>query len=280
MLERVLGGASQSKADRDRVGAMDAKTPQVLTEAEIARYARHIVLPEIGGAGQQKLKRASVAVIGAGGLGAPVLGYLAAAGVGRLAIIDDDVVSVANLQRQIIHDTEALGEPKTASAARSLARINPHVAVSPHAVRLTSANAEALLAGHDVIVDGSDNFATRYAIADAAAALAIPLVSGALGRFDGTVTVFMPHRRDAEGRPNPSYRDLFPQPPPDGLVPSCAEAGILGALPGVIGSLQAMETIKLIAGIGEPLVGRLLLYDALSARFETIAYRGATGRSK
>ncbi|YBV95771.1 molybdopterin-synthase adenylyltransferase MoeB [Phyllobacteriaceae bacterium JZ32] len=244
----------------------------ILSGPELERYARHIVLPEIGGPGQQKLKRARVLVVGAGGLGAPVLQYLAAAGVGTLGIVDDDRVSLSNLQRQVIHDTGSVGEAKTQSAARGLARINPHVKVELHAMRLDAANAEALIAGYDVVVDGSDNFETRYAVADAAAAAARPLVTAAIGRFDGSVTVLKPFEAGEDGRPNPSYRDLFPSPPPPGLVPSCAEAGVLGVLPGVLGTLQAMEVIKLITGTGTPLVGRLLLYDALAARFETIRY--------
>ncbi|KXF79025.1 thiamine biosynthesis protein ThiF [Paramesorhizobium deserti] len=248
----------------------------ILSGPELERYARHIVLPEIGGPGQQKLKRARVLVVGAGGLGAPVLQYLAAAGVGTLGIVDDDQVSLSNLQRQVIHDTESVGEAKTQSAARGLARINPHVKVETHLLRLDAANAEALIAGYDVVADGSDNFDTRYAVADAAASAERPLVTAAIGRFDGSVTVLKPFATDENGKPNPSYRDLFPSPPPPGLVPSCAEAGVLGVLPGVLGTLQAMEVIKLIAGIGKPLVGRLLLYDALAARFETIRYSART----
>lgn len=248
-----------------------------LSDAELARYARHIVLPEIGGAGQQKLKRARVLVVGAGGLGAPVLTYLAAAGVGTLGILDDDTVSLSNLQRQIVHDTAAVGRPKVESAAASLARINPHVAVEPHVLRLDAGNARGLVRAYDVVVDGTDNFDARYAMADACADERRPLVAAAVGRFDGTVTVLKPFETDAEGRPNPSFRDLYPEAPPPGFVPSCAEAGVLGALVGVIGTLQAMETIKLIAGIGEPLVGRLLMYDGLGARFETIRYRARRG---
>ena len=249
---------------------MDASTP--LTAEELERYARHIVLPEIGGAGQQRLKRARVLVIGAGGLSAPVLQYLAAAGVGTLAIADDDHVSLSNLQRQVVHDTQAIGMAKTASARAAIARINPNVIVILHDLRVTSENAAQIVAQYDIVADGSDNFETRYAIADACAVEKKPLVHAAVGRFDGSVTVLMPFESDAEGRPNPSYRDLFPAAPPPGMVPSCAEAGILGALTGVVGTLQAMEAVKLITGIGEPLVGRLLLYDALAARFETVRY--------
>tara|TARA_R110002126_G_scaffold281712_1_gene429729 strand:- start:95968 stop:96735 length:768 start_codon:yes stop_codon:yes gene_type:complete len=247
-------------------------TEKMLSQPELERYARHIILAEIGGPGQQKLKRARVLVIGAGGLGSPVLQYLAAAGVGTLGVVDDDIVSLSNLHRQLIHDTQSVGVPKTDSASVSLARINPHVNVVTHHDRLEADNAEALVAQYDMVVDGCDNISTRYLLADACSALKKPLVSAAVGRFDGSVTVLKPYENDSQGRPNPSYRDLFPAPPPDGLLPSCAEAGIVGALTGVIGTLQAMEAIKLIAGIGEPLIGRLLLYDALAARFETIKY--------
>ncbi|MER8622575.1 MULTISPECIES: molybdopterin-synthase adenylyltransferase MoeB [unclassified Mesorhizobium] len=248
-------------------------TPAALTDEELERYARHIVLPEIGGAGQQRLKRARVLVIGAGGLGAPVLEYLAAAGVGTLGIVDDDIVSLSNLQRQVIHATHTVGTAKTESAKAAIARINPHVAVELHDFRLTADNAAVLVTRYDVVVDGSDNFETRYVVADACAAEKRPLVHAAVGRFDGSVTVLMPFGTGADGRPNPGYRDLFPEAPPEGLVPSCAVAGVVGALTGVVGTLQAMEAIKLITGIGEPLVGRLLLYDALSARFDTIRYK-------
>ena len=245
---------------------------EVLSRDEIERYMRHILLPEIGGAGQQKLKRARVLVIGAGGLGAPVLLYLAAAGIGRLGIVDDDRVSLSNLQRQVIHDSGTLGEEKTESAARAIARLNPHVVTQRFEERLTPENAPRLLSGYHLLIDGSDNFATRYTAADAAEAARIPLVTGAVGRFDGSLTVLTPYAMDSEGRQLPSYRDLFPEAPPEGLVPSCAEAGIIGALTGVIGTLMAMEAIKVLTGTGEPLIGRLLLYDALSARFDTIRY--------
>lgn len=243
---------------------------------ELERYARHIVLPEIGGAGQQKLKRARVLVVGAGGLGAPVLQYLAAAGVGTLGIVDDDTVSLSNLQRQVIHDTSAVGETKIASAVRSIGRINPAVVVEPLDMRITVDNAAEIVRRYDIVADGSDNFETRYAVADACAAERRTLVHAAVGRFDGSVTVLKPFETDSEGRSNPTYRDLFPEPPPAGMVPSCAEAGVLGALTGVIGTLQAMEVIKLITGVGEPLVGRLLLYDGLGARFDTVRYKAAT----
>lgn len=239
-----------------------------LSDEEIERYARHIILPEIGGSGQQKLKAAKVCVIGAGGLGSPVLLYLAASGVGTLGVVDDDDVSLSNLQRQIIHQTSAVHQPKTQSAAETLGEINPLSAIKCHQVRITDDNAREILGGYDIVVDGSDNFKTRYLVADTAAELKIPLVSGALGRFDGSLTVLKPYEND-----NPRYQDLFPEAPPPGAVPSCAEAGVLGALAGVIGSLQATEVIKLITGAGQPLVGKLLLYDALAARFDQMNYR-------
>ncbi|WP_425419908.1 HesA/MoeB/ThiF family protein [Oricola indica] len=246
---------------------------KALKPDEIERYARHIILSEIGGAGQQKLKNARVLVIGAGGLGSPVLLYLAAAGVGTLGVVDDDTVSLSNLQRQILHGTGDIGRPKTESATHALGGVNPLVEIVEHRARLTADNASAIMKNYDIVVDGSDNFETRYLVADMAEALAMPLVAGALGRFDGSLTVLAPHETDAEGTPNPRYRDLFPEPPPDGTVPTCAEAGILGAVAGVIGTLQAVETLKLITGAGEPLVGKLLLYDALSVRFQTMTYR-------
>lgn len=252
---------------------MDQQQSSFLSAEELERYARHIVLPEIGGPGQQRLKRARVLSIGAGGLGAPLLAYLAAAGVGTIGVIDDDTVSLSNLQRQVIHDTQSLGMKKVESAAQAIRRINPHVAVEEHVLRLDAGNAETVIGAYDVVADGSDNFATRFAVADTCAVLRRPLVTAAVGRFDGTLTVLKPYETGRGGRPNPSYRDLFPGPPPEGLVPSCAEAGILGALTGVLGTLMAMEVIKLIAGVGEPLVGRLLMYDALGARFETIGYK-------
>jgi molybdopterin/thiamine biosynthesis adenylyltransferase len=252
---------------------MVAVMAEPLSEAELERYARHIVLPEIGGPGQQRLKRARVLVIGAGGLGAPMLQYLAAAGIGAIGIADDDTVSLSNLQRQVIHDTTSVGGGKTESARRAIERINPNVTVELHPLRLTPENGRALVSSYDIVADGSDNFDTRYAVADACAAERKPLVTAAVGRFDGSLTVLTPFENGPDGRRNPSYRDLFPAPPPPGLVPSCAEAGVLGALPGVVGTLQAMEVIKLVTGIGEPLVGRLLLYDALGARFDVMRYR-------
>jgi len=250
-----------------------------LTSDEIARYQRHILLPEVGGAGQQKLKAARVLVIGAGGLGAPVLQYLAAAGVGTLGIADDDRVSLSNLQRQVIHDTGTIGELKTQSASDAIARLNPHVRTIRFEERFSTETAARYLAGFDLIVDGSDNFDTRYAAADAAERAHVPLVTGAVGRFDGSLTTLKPYETNSDGTPNPGYRDLFPTPPPEGLIPACSEAGIIGALTGVIGTLMAMEAIKLITGIGEPLIGRLLLYDGIAARFETIRYRRKRARA-
>ncbi|MGI8399815.1 molybdopterin-synthase adenylyltransferase MoeB [Agrobacterium tumefaciens] len=250
-----------------------------LSPEEIERYKRHILLPEIGGAGQQRLKAARVLVIGAGGLGAPVLHYLAAAGVGTLGMIDDDVVSLSNLQRQVIHDTGTIGELKTESARKAIARLNPHVRTLVYEERFSQVWAHDHLPSFDLLIDGSDNFDTRYTAADAAEAAKRPLVTGAVGRFDGSVTVLKPYEANAEGALLPGYRDLFPEPPPQGLIPSCAETGIVGALTGVIGTLMALEAIKVITGAGEPLIGRLLLYNALSARFETVRYkRRATGK--
>jgi len=244
----------------------------MLTREEIERYARHIVLHEVGGPGQAALKRARVLVIGAGGLGAPVLLYLAAAGVGTLGVVDDDAVSLSNLQRQVIHDTPGVGQPKVDSAASAIARLNPHVRVETHAVRITAANALELIAPYDIVADGSDNFATRYLVSDACWFARKPLVTAAVGTFDGTLTTIRAHERAADGSWNPSYRCLFPEPPPPGTVPACAEAGILGVMVGVIGSLMALEVIREIVGFGEGLVGRLLMVDARSLRFETLSY--------
>ena len=244
-----------------------------LTQAEIERYARHIVLADVGGAGQQKLKAARVLVVGAGGLGAPLIQYLAAAGVGTVGIVDDDRVALSNLQRQIIHDTASVGRAKVESAREAVARLNPLVGVEIHAFRLTADNAAALIGQYDLVADGSDNFATRYAVSDACFHARKPLVTAAVGQFDGSLTTLKPFAAGDDGTPNPTYRCLFPEAPPDGLLPTCAQAGILGALTGVIGSLQALEVIKEIVGIGTGLVGRLLLYDARAARFETIEYR-------
>jgi len=243
-----------------------------LTQAELERYARHIVLRDVGGPGQQKLKAARVLVIGAGGLGSPVIAYLAAAGLGTIGVVDDDRVSLSNLQRQILHDTKSVGMRKTESAERSAERINPHVRMEAWPVRFDPANSQALITLYDLVIDGSDNFDTRYLAADRCEELGKVLVTAAVGQFDASITTLKPHLRDAEGRPFPRYRDLFPQKPPPGAIPTCAEAGILGALTGVIGSMQALEAIKEILAIGDSLAGRILLYDALSARFETIEF--------
>ena len=226
---------------------------------ELERYARHIILREIGGPGQQKLKAARVLCVGAGGLGSPALMYLAAAGVGTIGIVDDDVVSLSNLQRQVLHDTQSVGSLKTDSARESLARINPHVSVVPHATRLNDSNAQQLMDGYDVILDGSDSFDTRYAINAAAARLGIPLIAAAMSQWEGQVSVYDP----ANG--TPCYQCVFPEAPADGLAPSCAEAGIMGALAGVMGSMMAGEAIKLITGAGQVLKGQMLVYDALWA---------------
>jgi molybdopterin/thiamine biosynthesis adenylyltransferase len=244
----------------------------MLSPDELERYARHIVLLEVGGPGQAALKRARVLVVGAGGLGAPALMYLAAAGVGTLGVIDDDKVSLSNLQRQVIHGTPDIGAAKVDSAAATVRRLNPHVAVDTHAVRLAADNALELIGRYDLVADGSDNFATRYLVSDACYFARKPLVTAAVGTFDGTLTTVRAHERGAEGRPNPTYRCLFPEPPPAGTVPACAEAGILGALTGVVGSLMAMEAIREIVGFGEGLVGRVLMIDARSMRFTTLDY--------
>jgi molybdopterin/thiamine biosynthesis adenylyltransferase len=244
-----------------------------LNGIEIQRYKRHLLLKEVGGAGQQKLKEARVLVIGAGGLGSPLLMYLAAAGVGHIAVMDDDTVSLDNLQRQIVHDTPRIGTPKVESAAETIGRLNPHVTVEPIAERLTARNAVDRISAYDIVADGSDNFATRYLVNDACYFARKPLVFAALGPFDGYLSTFRPYERNEQGEPNPSYRCIFPEAPPAGTVPSCQEAGILGAVAGVMGTLQAVEVLKELLGIGQSLCGRLLVYDALAARFETIAVK-------
>ncbi len=237
---------------------------------ELERYRRHIVLPEVGGPGQARLKRASVLVVGAGGLGSPLLMYLAAAGVGRIGIVDDDAVDLTNLQRQVVHGTPDIGRPKVESAAERLKALNPHVTVETHPERLTAENALSIIERYDVVADGSDNFATRYLVSDACFFAKKPLVWAAIGQFTGQLSVFKPFEKDEDGRPLPGYRDLLPEPPPPGAVPSCAEAGVIGALPGVMGSLQAMETLKEILGLGQSLAGWLLLYDALDTTFTKV----------
>jgi adenylyltransferase/sulfurtransferase len=244
----------------------------MLNAQELERYARHIVLREVGGPGQAKLKAARVLVVGAGGLGAPVLLYLAAAGVGTLGVADDDVVSLSNLQRQVIFSTTDIGERKVDCAETLITRLNPHVAVETHMMRIDAANALDLISQYDLVADGSDNFNTRYLVSDACYFAKRPLVTAAVGTFDGSLTTIRAHEKRADGTPNPSYRCLFPQPPPAGAIPACAEAGILGALPGVLGSMMALEVIREIVGFGEGLVGRLLMIDARSMRFETLSY--------
>ena len=241
--------------------------PQALEPERRRRYSRHLLIPEVGEEGQLRLLDSRVLLIGAGGLGSPASLYLAAAGVGTLGIVDADVVDETNLQRQIVHSTARLGEPKVRSAADTIEALNPDVRVVQFEERLTSENADRIIgAGWDVIVDGADNFPTRYLVNDASVWHAVPVVHGSIYRFEGQVTVFKPN----EG---PCYRCLFPQPPPPELAPSCAEGGVLGVLPGVIGSLQANEALKLALGIGNPLIGRLLLFDALTATFDEVALR-------
>jgi adenylyltransferase/sulfurtransferase len=237
-----------------------------LSHEEIRRYSRHLIMPEVGIQGQRKLKAASVLLIGTGGLGSPLSLYLTAAGVGRIGLVDYDVVDETNLQRQVIHFTSDVGKPKLESAAGKLSDINPYVVIEKHNVPLTSENALDILANYDVIIDGTDNFPTRYLVNDACVLLGKPNVYGSIFRFEGQLTVFY-------AKEGPCYRCLFPEPPPPGLVPSCAEGGVLGILPGTIGTLQATEAIKLILGIGKPLIGRMILYDALDMSFDTIKLR-------
>jgi molybdopterin/thiamine biosynthesis adenylyltransferase len=241
-----------------------------LTPEEIERYKRHLVLREVGGQGQQRLKAASVLMIGAGGLGAPLLMYLAAAGVGTIGIVDDDRVSLDNLQRQIVHDTDHVGVSKVESARETIARLNPHVRVEAHDTRIDASNALDLIGRYDIVADGSDNFATRYLVSDACYLARRPLVFAAVGPFDGYITTLTPHETGPDGEPYPTYRCIFPEPPPPGTVANCAEVGVLGAAVGVMGTLQATEVLKEIVGIGEGLAGRLLLYDARNARFNEI----------
>ena len=236
-----------------------------LTDDQVDRYARHIILREVGGAGQQRLLNARVLVVGAGGLGAPVTMYLAAAGVGTIGLIDDDVVDLSNLQRQIIHTTPDVGRPKVDSAAETVARLNPDVTVIRHRERLMAANALDIISGYDVVADGTDNFDTRFLVNDACYLAGVPLVSAAIGQFEGQLSTYKAHTGDV-----PCYRCIFPEKPPEGTVPSCAEAGVIGALAGVMGSLQATEIIKEIVGMGESMAGRLLIYDALATRMRTV----------
>jgi len=236
-------------------------------DGDITRYSRHILLAEIGGTGQAKLRHAAVLVVGAGGLGSPLLLYLAAAGVGRIGVIDGDVVELSNLQRQIAHTTDRIGVTKVASVAAAARALNPNVRIDTRCHRLTAANALALVADYDIVCDGTDNFASRFLLADACVLARRTLVSAAVLRFEGQLSVFRPQLG------GPCYRCLYPAPPPPGLVPSCAEAGVLGAVTGVMGCLQATEVLKEILGIGETLAGRLLIWDALASRFRTVRLR-------
>ncbi|MEF3120838.1 molybdopterin-synthase adenylyltransferase MoeB [Kocuria flava] len=243
-----------------------------LTEEELRRYARHLTVPEIGEEGQRRLKNARVLCVGAGGLGSPALLYLAAAGVGTLGVVDDDVVDVSNLQRQVVHGLSALGAPKTVSAAARVADLNPLVRTVEHRERLDSHNAPRILAGYDLVVDGSDNFATRYLVSDACELAGAPHVWGSILRFDGQYSVFW-------GAHGPTYRDLYPVPPAPGSVPNCAEAGVLGVLPGLLGTAMAVEAVKLVTGIGDTMLGRVATYDALSARWWEIPLAPTPGRA-
>jgi molybdopterin/thiamine biosynthesis adenylyltransferase/rhodanese-related sulfurtransferase len=253
--------------------------PQQMSDAQRDRYSRHVLLPEVGEAGQSKLLSSKVLVIGAGGLGSPAALYLAAAGVGTLGIVDADVVDASNLQRQVLHATSRLGQRKVDSARRLLEDLNPDVKVVGYPERLTSANVERLFEGYDVVVDGTDNFPTRYLVNDASVWLGVPVVHGSIFRFEGQLTTFVPERAAAKigAVAGPCYRCLFPEPPPPHLAPSCQEAGVLGILPGVVGLLQATEAIKLLLGRGEPLVGRLLTYDSLKMTFRELRLRRASG---
>jgi molybdopterin/thiamine biosynthesis adenylyltransferase len=254
----MSGGFGQWKGN-----GYEFEVPRVMSDVQTRRYSRHVLIPEVGEAGQFKLLDSRVLLIGAGGLGAPAALYLAAAGVGTLGIIDADVVEESNLQRQVIHNTQRIGEYKAESARQTIESLNPDVKVVTYIERLDETNVARIIADYDVIVDGTDNFPTRYLLNDAAVMANKPVVHGSVFRFEGQVTVFKPY----EG---PCYRCLYREPPPPALAPSCAEAGVLGVLPGIIGLLQATETIKLLLGIGDPLVGRLLTYDALSGEFNEL----------
>lgn len=246
---------------------MAQKPAVTLSNEEISRYSRHLIMPEVGMQGQRRIKQGRVLLIGTGGLGSPLSLYLAAAGVGHIGLVDFDVVDESNLQRQIVHATSTVGVAKTASAKRRLLDLNPHIDITTYETQITSQNALDLIEPYDVVVDGTDNFPTRYLTNDACVLLGKPNVYGSIFRFEGQATVFY----SKEG--GPCYRCLYPEPPPPGLVPSCAEGGVLGVLPGVIGTIQATEVIKLLTGIGEPLIGRLMLYDALNMRFRELKLR-------
>ena len=244
----------------------DWKTPQVLTPEQRNRYQRHLLVPEIGDEGQQKLLDAKVLLLGAGGLGSPAGLYLAAAGVGTIGIIDMDVVDASNLQRQIMHNTDRIGDRKVDSAKKTLTLLNPDVNVVTYDRRLDASNVEEIIAGYDIIIDGADNFPVRYMLNDASVKLGIPVVHGSIFRFEGQITVFDPLH-------GPTYRDMLPEPPPAEMAPSCAEAGVLGALPGIIGTIQAVEAMKIILGVGSPLIGRYLTFDALDMEFREYKLR-------
>ncbi len=262
----ALNGAETPVQDGDQLSLIPVIAGgSVMTPDEVDRYSRHLIMDQVGPLGQRKLKGAKVLAIGAGGLGSPVLVYLAAAGVGTIGIVDFDTVDLSNLQRQIVHSTRDIGRPKVDSAADHIADLNPNVTVIKHQAPLTSENAMAVIPNYDIIINGADNFATRYLVNDAAYFARKPLVDGSIFLFEGQVTTFIP----GEG----CYRCLYPSPPPPGMVPSCAEAGVLGVLPGTIGTVQATEAIKLILGVGEPLQNRLLLYDALVMEFRTVNIR-------
>ncbi|MDX6659588.1 MAG: sulfur-carrier protein adenylyltransferase/sulfurtransferase, partial [Solirubrobacteraceae bacterium] len=260
-VEHMTGGITLWK---DR--GYDVEVPKALTAEQRERYSRHLLIPEVGVEGQQKLLEAKVLLLGAGGLGSPTALYLAAAGVGTLGIVDDDEVDLSNLQRQVIHNTDRIGVPKVDSAEETISAINPDVEVVKYPVRLDASNIVEIIEGYDVIVDGLDNFPTRYLLNDASVRLDIPVVSAAILGFDGQLSVFKPHD-------GPCYRCLFPEPPPAELAPSCGANGVLGVLPGTMGLLQATEVVKLVIGEGDPLIGRLLLYDALAATFTEVKVR-------
>jgi molybdopterin/thiamine biosynthesis adenylyltransferase/rhodanese-related sulfurtransferase len=260
-VESMTGGITLWK---DR--GYDVEVPKALTAEQRERYSRHLLIPEVGVEGQQKLLEAKVLLLGAGGLGSPTALYLAAAGVGTLGIVDDDEVDLSNLQRQVIHTTDRVGVPKVDSAEQTISAINPDVEVVKYPVRLDASNIVEIIEGYDVIVDGLDNFPTRYLLNDASVRLDIPVVSAAILGFDGQLSVFKPHD-------GPCYRCLFPEPPPAELAPSCGANGVLGVLPGTMGLLQATEVVKLVIGEGDPLIGRLLLYDALAATFTEVKVR-------
>ncbi len=263
----MAGGRLRGGGRGDHMAGMDSDTPDLdFTDAELSRYSRHILLAEVGAIGQAKLRAARVLVVGAGGLGSPLALYLAAAGVGTIGLVDHDTLELSNLQRQVAHVTARIGRNKAASAAETLAALNPEVKVEIHPRRMDAEAARDLIPRYDIVCDGTDNFATRFLLGDACHLLGRPLVSAAVLRFEGQLSVFRGHEAGA----HPCHRCLHPEAPPEGLVPTCSEAGVLGAVTGVMGTLQATEVLKLILGIGEGLSGRLLLWDALDARFRTV----------